>query len=120
MVEKRNARVPSLVHAPRGLKQTKFSKSVAAGGGVMGFRLVDRAKIVVNQIDGANREHDPSAMANNVGRTNSRVITLWSLRILALTNPKAENHLPPSRGIENSANQHEGLRQASTFSRWRV
>jgi hypothetical protein len=86
----------------------------------MGFRLVDRAKIVVNQIDGANREHDPSAMANNVGRTNSRVITLWSLRILALTDPKAENHLPLSRGIENSANQDEGLRQASTFSRWRV
>jgi hypothetical protein len=54
-------------------------------------------------------------MANNVGTTNSRVITLWSLRILALTNPKAENHLPPSRGIENSANQDEGLRQASTF-----
>jgi hypothetical protein len=56
MVEKRNARVLSLVHMPRGLKQTKFSKSVAAGGGVMGFRLVDRAKIVVNQIDGADRE----------------------------------------------------------------
>src|ERR1700724_955280 len=32
----------------------------------------------------------PSAMANNVGTTNSRVIALWSLRILALTNPKAE------------------------------
>src|SRR5258708_37505983 len=59
MVEKRNARVLSLVHAPRGLKQTKFSKSVAAGGGGMGFRLVDRAKVVVNQIDGADREHDP-------------------------------------------------------------
>ena len=53
MVEKRNARV---VHAPRGFKANQ--KSVAAGGGVMGFRLVDRAKVVVNQIDGADREHD--------------------------------------------------------------
>src|ERR1700692_2090909 len=104
MVEKRNARVLSLVHAPRGLKQTKFSKSVAAGGGVMGFRLVDRAKIVVNQIDGADREHDPQRNGKQrwCDEFQSNHFCGHSLRILALTNPKPENHLPLSRGIENS------------------
>jgi hypothetical protein len=101
MVEKRNARVLSLVHAPRGLKQTKFSKSVAAGGGVIGFRLVDRSKVLLCQINGDDREHDASARANNVGTTNSRVIPLQVMRILALTSPRPENHLPLSRGIGN-------------------
>ena len=31
---------------------------MAAGGGVIGFRLVDRAKVVFNQMDGPDREHD--------------------------------------------------------------
>ena len=54
MVEKRNARVLSLVHAPRGLR-------------VMGFRLFDRAKIVVNQIDRAYDEFQSNHFVGHRG-----------------------------------------------------
>jgi hypothetical protein len=49
-------KIPS---APPFLKagNRQIGKSVA-GGGIMGFRLVDRAKIIVYQIDGADREYD--------------------------------------------------------------
>ena len=59
-VHGREAKCSGSVIGPRAprLKQTKFSKSVAAGGGVIGFRLVDRAKVVVNQMNGADRKHD--------------------------------------------------------------
>ena len=86
MVERRNGRVVPLIHAPRGLKRTielskshsslhagkqqvnarkppvriwQLSNSAAAGDGMIGFRLIDRAEVVVCQIDGTDREHDP-------------------------------------------------------------
>jgi hypothetical protein len=52
---------PENLHAdafPQGAN-CQISKSEAAGDVVMGFRLVDGPKIIVYQIDGADREHDP-------------------------------------------------------------
>ena len=51
-------------------------RSVAAGDGVIGFRLIDRAKIALNRIYGADRERDPEHDGNHVGTINSTVITL--------------------------------------------
>ena len=86
MVEKRNARILSLVHAPGGLKQIiglsklhrslhsgkqqvnarklavrvwQLSNSAAAGDGVIGFRLIDGDGVSVCEMDSADRDHDP-------------------------------------------------------------
>ena len=71
MVEKRNGRVLSLVQAAPfgspGKQQTntrkppvriwQLSNSVAAGDGVIGFRLIGGDEAFVCQIDGADRDH---------------------------------------------------------------
>jgi hypothetical protein len=85
MVEGRNRQVLSLVHAPRGLKQTielsklqgslhtrkqqvnarksevrgwQLGTRAAAGDGVIGFRLIDENEVFDRQIDDADRAHD--------------------------------------------------------------
>jgi hypothetical protein len=60
-----------------------------------GLRLIDGIEVAVGQIDGADRKHDTSAIANTVGTTNSIVITLLVIPC----------HLLLSRGIENSARE---------------
>src|SRR5271169_3889515 len=94
MVESRNRQVLSLVHAPRGLKQTielsklqgslhtgkqqmnarkpevrvwQLGTCAAAGDGVIGFRLIDENEVFDRQIDDADRDHDQ----HTVGTTNS-------------------------------------------------
>ena len=67
----------------------------------MGFRLLDRAKVFVRQIDADDREHDGQS---GVGTTNSKAIIL---QVIANPRfdlpPSTKCHLPLSSGKREAA-----------------